>query len=243
MSKENCASFEFVNSLNDFLNQDQKGKSITAFFTDNPGIKDIIESLGVPHTEIGLIEVNSIVVDLSYRLKENDNVVVYPTLTGAVPQTNANPAFILDVHLGKLARLLRLLGFDALYRNDFSDQDLVDRACCENRILLTRDVGVLKYRRLIYGYWVRSTQPVIQAKEVVSKYKLCSIAAPLSRCLECGGVLVNTEKSLIASRLEPRTLNFYDQFKKCIHCHKIYWQGSHVQKLNSLIKQICPQNN
>lgn len=237
------AKFLFIGSLNDFLNYKQKEKPLEVSFSGNPGIKDIIESLGVPHVEIQLIRVNSIPVDFSYHIKNADKVEISPFSSGVVPSEKNRPSFILDVHLGKLARYLRMMGFDSIYRNNFSDPELVTLSCKENRILLTRDIGILKYGCLRYGYWVRSTVALEQAKEIASHYNLCSSVLPFSLCMECNSSLLKVSKSQIEEQIPPLTRKYYDSFSQCVNCQKIYWQGSHYNRMNNLLKQICPQLN
>lgn len=237
------AKFLFIGSLNDFLSHNQKEKIIEVAFNGNPGIKDIIESLGVPHVEIQLIKVNSIPVDFSYHIKNADEVEVFPFSSGILPSERDRPSFVLDVHLGKLARYLRMMGFDSIYRNDFSDHELVAISCSEKRILLTRDIGVLKYGCLRYGYWIRATIVLEQVKEVASYYNLCPFVLPFSLCMECNSPLLEVDKSHIEYKIPPLTRMYYDSFSQCTNCQKIYWQGSHYNRMNDLLKQICLQLN
>ncbi|MEJ2722847.1 MAG: Mut7-C RNAse domain-containing protein, partial [bacterium] len=146
------ARFRFYEELNDFLPADRKKVGFTYRFSGTPAVKDAIEAIGVPHTEIELIIANGTSVGLDYRLRDGDFVAVYPVFEGIdvtpIVRLREGPlrrvAFILDVHLGKLARRLRMLGFDTLYRNDYRDSDIVRLAALENRIVLTRDTGILK---------------------------------------------------------------------------------------------------
>jgi uncharacterized protein with PIN domain len=235
------AKFLFIGSLNDFLNYRQKEKELEVSFGGNPAIKDIIESLGVPHVEVNLIKVNSITVDFSYRIKNADRAEIFPFSTGVLPSEKDRPSFVLDVHLGKLARYLRMMGFDSSYRNNFSDSELVTISCREKRILLTRDVAILKYGCLRYGYWVRATGALEQVKEVASYYNLCPLVSPFSLCMECNGSLLKVDKSQIEEKIPPLTRKYYDNFSQCVNCQKIYWQGSHYTYMNNLLKKICPQ--
>lgn len=234
------ATFRFTGSLNDFLRHNKKNNRFDITFNGNPGIKDTIESLGIPHPEVRLISVNQVPVDYSYHLQSGDIVEVFPFQTGPVPPEAEKPSFVLDVHLGKLARLLRMMGFDSLYSNDYSDRELVIIATEQKRILLTRDIGVLKYCILQFGHWLRSTNPLVQAKEITGYYNLCSIVAPLSLCIECNSPLVKVQKSEVQNLLQPGTIHFYDDFTQCVHCGKVYWHGTHVQQINRTLEQICP---
>jgi uncharacterized protein with PIN domain len=237
------AKFLFIGSLNDFLSPNQKEKTIEVVFSGNPGIKDIIESLGVPHVEIKLIKVNSIPVDFSYHIRNADEVEIFPFSSGILPSETERPSFVLDVHLGKLARYLRMMGFDSIYRNDFSDRELVTISCREKRILLTRDIGVLKYGCLKHGYWIRTTVVLEQVKEVVSYYNLCPSVLPFSLCMECNSPLLEVSKVQIEEKIPPLTRMYYDSFSQCVNCKKVYWRGSHYNRMYNLLKQICPQLN
>jgi uncharacterized protein len=146
------AMFRFYAELNDFLPTARRGRRFAVAFDGTPGIKDVIESLGIPHTEIDLILVDNEPVGFQYRLTEGNEVAVFPAyeLLGKEQPPPLRPdlpetlAFVCDVHLGRLARCLRMLGFDVAYRNDFSDAEIVKLAKQEGRVILTRDRGLLK---------------------------------------------------------------------------------------------------
>lgn len=243
MKKSSIATFIFYGSLNDFLSSEKKNCQIEITFRGSPGVKDTIESIGVPHTEIHFIKVNFRQSDLFYKLNNDDKVEVFPYFYGPYSSESSKPLFILDVHLGKLARYLRMMGFDTLYKNDSSDKELAEISCKCKRILLTRDIGLLKHRCIQYGYWVRATSPLDQIKEIADRYQLCTNAIPLSRCIKCNGILEKVEKSKIICRLQPRTLDSFDNYSICRSCQSIYWDGSHVQKIKEIIKQVCPPQN
>lgn len=141
------------------------------------------------------------------------------------------PCFVVDVNLGKLARYLRLLGFDALYRNDDSDSDIVTLAAEQQRFVLTRDVDLLKHKRITYGYWVRHTEPRQQLREVITQLQLHHQIQPFQRCLRCNGVIVEVDKQAIEQHLLPKTKAYFQQFYQCQHCLKIYWRGSHYENI------------
>jgi uncharacterized protein with PIN domain len=237
--KENRAEFRFYQELNDFFPQEKKHKVLGYAFNGNPGIKDSIEALGVPHTEIDLILVNGESVSFSYQLKNRDRVSVYPVfesldisgLTRLRERPLRESRFILDVHLGKLARYLRMFGFDCLYDNRFEDQHLAAVAERENRIILTRDIGLLKRRNVTHGYWVRSLHPRVQLEEVFQRFDLYSQIRPFSRCKSCNTALRRIEKEKIIHRLKPKTRTYYSEFFICDVCDKLYWKGSHYQSM------------
>jgi uncharacterized protein with PIN domain len=152
-----------------------------------------------------------------------------------------DPRFVLDTHLGKLARLLRLVGFDVLYRNDFEDTEIVDLSVDQRRIVLTRDRGILKHRRLTHGYCVRSSQPMEQVREVVARFDLSGHLAPFTRCTICNGAIRVVPKSEVEHRLPPRTRQDQDEFRYCAGCDRVYWKGSHYTRLRALVQRLFPE--
>jgi len=177
---EKQATFRFYEELNDFLPSDKKKVDFISPFSGNPSIKDIIEAMGVPHVEVDLILVNGNSVDFKYILRDNDRVSVYPVFEtlgiNNVTHLRAQPlrvsTFILDVHLGKLANYLRMLGFDTLYRNDNDDPEIIRISLDEHRIILTRDIGLLKVKSVTHAYFVRDQHPKKQLSEVLKHFDL-----------------------------------------------------------------------
>jgi uncharacterized protein len=149
--------------------------------------------------------------------------------------------FILDVHLGKLARWLRMLGFDTLYRNDYADPEIVAIAVREERVILTRDLGIMKRRAVTRGYHIQSTKPEEQLQEVLSRYALLSQIQPFHRCIVCNGLLQRVAKEAVIAQLEPKTVRYYDEFFQCEACHKIYWRGSHFDRMEMFIAKVVAQ--
>lgn len=240
------AVFRFYGELNDFLPPKHRQSDIEYNFQNTPAIKDAIEALGVPHTEVDLIVVNGQSVGFSYRLRDGDRVAVYPVFESLdispIVQLREKPlrniAFVADVHLGKLARLLRLLGFDTLHSNEYDDHELVAIAASEGRIVLTRDRDLLKHNAVTHGYWLRSTDPVEQAREVVRRFNLETLIDPFRRCLVCNGLLEPVEKREVLTQVPPRVAVEHDEFFRCISCQKLYWRGTHYPKLKKHIAAI-----
>ena len=240
------ATFRFYAELNDFLRAEQRKAEVAYRFHVSPTVKDAIEALGVPHVEVDLILVNGASVGFEYRLADGDRVSVYPVFEsldiGPVLRLRAAPlrrtAFVADVHLRRLARFLRLLGFDALHSNDFDDSELVEISAGEGRILLTRDRQLLKHGRVQHGYWVRSTDPVEQAREVVRRFDLAERVEPFSRCPACNGDLKPVEKESVATEIPPKTARWLDEYVQCDACGKLYWRGTHFDRLEGLIERI-----
>lgn len=238
----------FYAELNDFLPESLRNITFSRKFIGTASVKDRIEAIGVPHTEVDLILVNGKSVAFEHLISGGERVCVYPqceSVTG-IPLVHLQPKllpdirFIVDANLGKLAVKLRLLGFDTLYKNDFADQEIVDLSVREQRIILTRDKGILKYRDVVYGYWVRDDNPKGQLQEVVQRWQLHSHFQPFTRCCECNTPLQPVEKERIKERLADETLQFVDDFMLCPGCNKIYWQGSHYQRFCRYIDELWP---
>jgi uncharacterized protein with PIN domain len=246
-SGSNQASFRFYEELNDFLPAGRRKQTIPYRFDGRPGIKDPIEALGVPHSEIELIVVNGESVAFDYPLKDGDRVAVYPCFealdVSSVARLRKAPlrvtAFVLDVHLGKLARLLRMLGFDALYRNDYEDPEIVRIAIAQQRIILTRDRGLLFHRAVTHGIYVRSADPMQQAAEVVRRFDLAGAIQPFRRCMACNGLIEPVQKAAIEHELQPLTRVYHDDFSRCLDCGRIYWKGSHYDRLVERLQQLA----
>ena len=244
------ACFRFYEELNDFLPLDRRKIRFLYRFDGFPSIKDAVEAIGVPHTEIDLILVNGESVDFAYHLLDGDDVVVYPvfesldigTVTLLRPEPLREPRFILDVHLGKLARYLRMLGFDTLYDNGWDDHEIVRIALEQHRIILTCDVGLLKHGDVTHGYWVRSRNSREQLREVIARFDLVKGIHPFRRCLVCNGEVWPVSQEEVAGELSPRTLKYYSEFHRCTSCGRIYWKGSHWESMRKLIAEIAEQS-
>jgi uncharacterized protein with PIN domain len=237
------AIFRFYAELNDFLPAARRQTAFTHAFRGRPAVKDLIESLGVPHTEVDLILVDGRSVDFRHAVRDGDRISVYPVFESIDiqpvlrlrPLPLRRPAFVLDGHLGRLAAYLRLLGFDTLYRNDFADSELARLSAAEDRILLTRDRGLLKRSLVARGYCVRSDSPAGQIREVAVRFDLAGSAAPFRRCLACNGLLRPVEKAAVADRLPPGTRERFDEFYRCAGCGKVFWPGAHFSRLQNII--------
>ncbi|MGH9228719.1 MAG: Mut7-C RNAse domain-containing protein [Acidimicrobiales bacterium] len=232
--------------LNDFLPPELRGRVLRRPFRPHQTVKDVIEAAGVPHTEVDLVLVNGEPVGFSDRPAAGDRLAVYPMFEtldiGPVnrlrPQPLRDVRFVVDVHLGRLARLLRLLGFDTRWSNDLDDATLAAIGESEHRIVLTRDRGLLKRRRVTHGLFVHSERPVEQAVEVVQRLDLADRLAPFSRCLRCGGELAQADKADVLDRLEPLTRRHYHEFHRCQGCGKVYWRGSHHARLAEAVERV-----
>lgn len=239
-------NFRFYAELNDFLPSGQHQVDFSQPFNPSVTVKHLIESLGVPHTEVDLLLVNGEPVGFDYQVKDGDRISVYPVfealniaaLNHLHPQPLRDPRFVLDIHLGRLAAYLRMLGFDTLYRNDYSDQCLAGISVEDGRILLTRDRGLLKRKEVTRGYCVRSDQPREQIREVLERFDLTGMTRPFSRCLRCNGLLKPAARAEIISSLQQKTSQFYDEFHRCESCGQVYWKGSHYTRILQFIQGL-----
>jgi len=237
------AVVRFYAELRDFLGAGHRSGSVVHTFRVPGSVKDVIESYGVPHTEVELILVGGESVDFSYQVQDGDRISVYPvfesfdvaSLVRLRPEPMRRIRFVLDGHLGRLARYLRLLGFDTAYAPNASDRELIRTSTTEGRILLTRDVGLLKNRAVTHGHFIRSDDPRQQVLDVVSRFQLAGRLRPYSRCLACNGVLEPVAKEAIAHRLPPLTRQYIDEFRTCSECGKDYWRGAHAQSLDRIV--------
>ncbi|MDT2004951.1 twitching motility protein PilT [Rhodococcus opacus] len=238
--------FRFYEELNDFLPPLRRKRTFEHEFDGTPSVKDRIEALGVPHTEVDLILVDEVSVDFGHLLRGGERVAVYPTferldLTGATklrPRPLRDPTFVLDVHLGRLAGYLRLLGFDTRYRNDFADLELVDISLAEHRIVLTRDRGVLKRSALTHGAFLHETDPRRQLREVLDRFDLRSRIAPFTRCSRCNGLLTSVPRDEALAEVPPGVARHEHDFSRCRECAQLYWPGSHLPKLRRRLSEV-----
>ncbi|HVP46650.1 MAG TPA: Mut7-C RNAse domain-containing protein [Bryobacteraceae bacterium] len=240
------ALFRFYAELNDLLPLDRRFRTFAHPCDGQSTVKDMIESLGVPHTEVDLILVNGESVDFSGRVQHGDRVSVYPVFESidispvarVRPEPLRQTRFILDTHLGRLAAYLRALGFDTHYRSHSPDEELARISRDEHRILLTRDVGLLKRSAVTHGHLMRETRPRLQLCEVVERFDLRRSVALFTRCLCCNTPLCSIDKESIAARLPERTHKLYAEFLTCQSCGRIYWQGSHYERMQRMIATV-----
>jgi len=239
-------NIRFFGDLNDFLPKAKRQVAFNHAFTGNGSVKDLIESLGVPHTEVDLVLVNGSSVDFTHGYQDGDRLSIYPAFSSVdvesafhlLPELPGVRRFVLDTHLGRLAAYLRMLGFDSLYRNDYDDPELADISSTDKRILLTRDRKLLMRRQVEYGYFVREHFPQSQLLEVVNRFGLAGLQQPFTRCMSCNGLLHPVDKRDIEQLLMPRTRAYYNQFWQCADCRKVYWEGSHCQRMQKLVDAI-----
>jgi uncharacterized protein len=236
--------------LNDFLPPERRQTSSARSVDGHPSVKDVVESHGVPHPEIDLILVNGVSVDFEHPVQDGDRVAVFPrttsvdisTLTRVRPKPLTDIRFVADVHLGKLARRLRLAGLDTAYDNDADDATLARTAAREARILLTRDKDLLKRRSISHAYFIRETDVHRQFVEVLRRFGPID-SQPFSRCLRCNAILADVPKSAVEGTLPPRTRQHHEVFYKCPGCGRVYWRGSHWARLTAALHAACAEAN
>ena len=239
-------NIRFYEELNDFIHHTKRKKTLNISLPIKRTIKDVIEAQGVPHTEVDLILANGKSVTFNYHPSGGDLISVYPVfeslditpLAVLRPKPLRKTRFILDVHLGVLAKYLRMLGFDSYYRNNLDDREIINLSLAEKRIILTRDLFILKNGKVTHGYYVRETSPKRQLTEVVQRFDLKKQVKPFSRCMECNGTIVKVDKKTVEAFLKPNTRLSFNEFYRCRSCKKVYWEGSHHKKMKTLMGML-----
>jgi uncharacterized protein with PIN domain/sulfur carrier protein ThiS len=240
------AHFRFYEELNDFLAPQRRRREFELRCAEAATVKNAIESVGVPHTEVELILVDGESVDFAHRVCEGDRISVYPVfeafdvspLLRLRPAPLRHPRFIADAQLGGLARLLRMLGFDTLFDNHAVDADIRSRAAAEHRIILTRDRQLLICRDVTHGCYVHALQPPQQLREVVERLQLAGQSAPFTRCLCCNEPLQPVDKLQVLERLPPAVAAGQEAFKRCPVCERVYWPGDHYRRMRAMLGEV-----
>jgi len=238
----------FRGNLSELLRRELKGRERLEYALNRrASVKDVIEACGVPHTEVGRLTADGREISFAYLVNDCERVGVYPSCppvdvmlpTLLRPRALSGINFAVDANVGKLASLLRMAGFDTFYRNYVSDQELMDVAIREERILLSKDKGLLKRKGIVFGHLVREIVPARQLAEIVEFFGLKDRLRPFSRCLQCNGLLLEVEKLAIIDRLEPLTKKYYNSFCQCSQCGNIYWPGSHRENMVKILYGCC----
>ena len=238
------ATFRFHGPLEDFLPRSVRGAPVPFEAPVAPSVKDALESLGPPHVEVLRLLVNGEPAGFGRTLADGDVVDAHADAAPGAPRT-APPApeplrFVLDVHLRRLAVHLRLLGFDATWWAGAEDADLAETSARERRVLLTRDLGLLKRAVVVHGRFVRATDPRDQLHEVAEAFDLGARATPFTRCLRCGHAIEPVEKTVVLDRLHPGTARTYDEFRICRRCDRVFWRGAHFHRLATIVRGVLP---
>lgn len=209
-------------------------------------VKDLLEAQGVPHTEIHRLTINGVEEDFTAIVGPNDRIEAFgmpapvdlTVPTRLRPETLSAIRFAADANVGRLAGLLRLAGLDTFYDKDLHDEELARLASSEQRVLLTRDLALLKRKGVLFGHLVRAAEPYAQLREIITLFGLTSRLQPFSRCLHCNSLLQPVTKEAVFDRLEPLTKKYYDEFKLCPGCRQIYWAGSHQERILKKLEKL-----
>ncbi|MBI2509221.1 MAG: Mut7-C ubiquitin/RNAse domain-containing protein [Betaproteobacteria bacterium] len=234
------ATFLFHGELAEFLARGRRGGAFSHSCARAATVKHAIESLGVPHTEAGRLTVNDRAATLARIVREGDAIEVFPHRAADACPGEA-PSFIADAHLGGLARLLRMLGFDTLFENAYTDRQILEIAGRERRVLLTRDRELLKCRDVLRGCYVHARKPGAQFEEVVVRYALARHAKPFTLCLHCNFRLEAAARSAVAERVPAPIVERYAEFVCCAGCRRIYWQGSHWERMRAMLGGVLAE--
>jgi len=245
MAIRQSIKISFSQDLQPLLRRDERGPLVEYRLQRRASIKDILESLGVPHTEIGAIQVEDRTLDFEFIPEPGLEIRVagieapFEVTRPSRLRPEPLPAvrFVVDVNVGRLAALLRLTGFDAAYENGLRDNEIADLAHREQRIVLTRDRALLKRNKIDYGRLVRATYPEEQLLETLRFFGLTGPFDFFSRCLLCNCKLQPVAKAAILHRLEPKTRKYFNTFKTCPACDRIYWRGSHCDAMAAKLKK------
>ncbi|MGE5429411.1 MAG: Mut7-C RNAse domain-containing protein [Methylococcaceae bacterium] len=238
--------FRFYEELNDYLPEELRKSWIESSAETGTSVGQKISSFGIPLNEIDLILVNQQSVSFDYILRQGDRVSVYPVFEtfdiSEVSNLRDNPlrelSFIGDVHLGQLCKYLRMLGFDTLYSNDYTPGPMIEISNLEKRVILSKNIRLIRHRKVTHAWWVRSSDSKEQLKELIYGLNILKWANPLTRCLNCNNKLETVKKDDISDRLEERTAKYYTEFFRCPVCDQIYWKGSHYESMLEFIHQI-----
>jgi uncharacterized protein with PIN domain len=239
------ATFRFHQELNDFLPRDRRERSFAAECARQATTRHMIEALGVPHTEVAAVLVNGELSGFDRILAEGDHVVAYARFAQAGQTGDALRArprermcFVADSHLGGLARLLRMAGYDTLYDNHYHDDEVEALATDDDRIVLTRDRELLKRRAIVHGCYVHALDPELQLRELFARLGLAAGARPFSLCLHCNLPLRVVDKTDILERLPESVRVLHDGFTTCDQCGRVYWKGSHYKRMAALLDAV-----
>ncbi len=245
MASRPRVELRFYEELNDFLPAARRKRAFALEVDRARSVKDAIEAAGVPHTEVDLVLVDGRSVDFAHVLRGGERVAVYPMferldiapLARLRARPLRDPSFVADTHLGKLARHLRMAGFDTLYHADWGDERLIEIAARERRTILTRDKGLLRRRQVERGCFVRAVASEAQLAEVVHALQLESALRPFTRCRECNEPLEEVARDAVLDRLPGKVRDLYARFKRCAACGRVYWEGSHYQRMRAMLER------
>ena len=241
------ATFRFYEELNDFLPRERRGCTFSVRCARAATTKHMIEALGVPHTEVELILVNGESSGLERALAEGDRVAVYLKFetfdVSPLLRIRDKPlrrlCFVADAHLGGLARLLRMAGFDTLYDNGYHDKEIVAISLDQERVVLTRDRELLKRRSVTHGCYLHAIRPAAQFRELYDRLGLAAIAQPFTLCLHCNLPLRPVARAEVLERLPESVRLQHDQFNTCDSCGRVFWKGTHHKRMAAMLEAVA----
>jgi uncharacterized protein with PIN domain len=245
------ARFRFYQELNDFLAPQRRGREFACRCAPAATVKHMIEALGVPHTEVELVLVDGASVGFDRVLRDGERVAVFPMFEAfdVTPLVRVRAAplrsmrslcFLADAHLGGLARLTRLMGFDTLYDNGWPDEEIERLATSEGRVVLTRDRELLKRRAITHGCYLRALRPLEQLRELFDRLHLERAARPFTRCIACNAALAPAAPALVAARVPADVRSRHERFSRCQGCGRVYWEGSHWRRMRGIVERFVP---
>ena len=249
---KNCVSIRFYANLNYFLDESERQRDITVCFYGRRSVKDLIESMGVPHVEVHMVLVDGEKAEFGHILEGHERISVYPKFGSSLGcgegPIDGNAKFILDVHLGKLAMYLRMLGFDVFYDTGIDDPEIARIAVDEDRIILTRDRGLLMRSIVKKGLIIRSSNPLVQAVQVIEHFNLEESIAPLTVCLECNGEIEkliegSSEFDEAKKQVPPKVRDWCSEYYICRGCKKVYWRGTHYYDMIATILKMLEKSH
>jgi hypothetical protein len=243
------ATFRFYEELNDFLAPERRKREFSCSCARAATTKHMIEALGVPHTEVELVLVNGESVGFGRVLAEGDRVAVYPRFEALdvtpLLRVREEPMrelrFIADAHLGGLAHLLRMMGFDTTYENGYEDVEIERLAGAQRRIVLTRDRELLKRRGITHGCYLHALRSEEQLREIFERLDLARAARPFTRCLACNAALRPVDKAGVLALLPPGVQARYERFSRCEGCGRVFWEGTHWRRMRALVDSLLAE--
>ena len=236
----------FYEELNDFLPPARRKRDFRSEFKGRESVKDKIEALGVPHTEVDLLLVNGKSVDFTYILQNGDRISVYPMfetldiqgVTRLRRLPLRKPRFIADVNIHDVVKTMRALGLDVMEDRTLSSGEIADISRNEKRIILSTSRQLLKLRRVAHGIFIRPRHREEQVRRIVDRLSLRDLCKPFSRCLRCNTLLEAVAKNAVWKRIPPKTRKRCNDFARCPSCDRLYWKGTHYQKIKAKVDRI-----
>jgi uncharacterized protein len=240
------ATFRFYAELNDCLRRAQRQGPFIYAFDEGATVGDAIESLNVPANQIDLLLVNGESTGLDRVLHEGDYLSLFPVfesfdianVSKVRDKPLRTPRFVLDVHLGKLAHYLRMLGFDSAFNKDADDDSLMKQSREEGRALLSKDRRLLQREEITRQYGVRENDSRLQLIEVLDRFDLYGSVSPFTRCIECNTLLVPIGKEEVRRFLPPNVQAHCNDCQLCLTCTRVYWRGSHYHRMTQFIDNL-----